>query len=336
MLVEKERSMKNKFIKFVSGIALSAMILTACATAPKNAMVKIGEKYITEDQIQKEYDRVIASYSDDQKAKYDESTEEGKKASLTLKQNILEMFTNIEVVKQKFAKLEKEYKDEGKSEEEISKVTVTKEDVEEGLKKVKDQVGDKYDEQLEKAKLTEEELKYKIEDNLYSQKFQAWFTENYAPTDEDIMKKYKGSEYEGPQINASHILVEKEEDAKNVKSRLDNGEKFEDVATEVSKDPSVKKNKGVLGTFTKGVMVKEFYDAASKLKAGEISEPVKTKFGYHIIKVNEIVENYEEFSEESKKNINEKLKKSILSENFKNEFEKIKKEAGCLPIKNFK
>jgi len=80
MLVEKERSMKNKFIKFVSGIALSAMILTACATAPKNAMVKIGEKYITEDQIQKEYDRVIASYSDDQKAKYDESTEEGKKA----------------------------------------------------------------------------------------------------------------------------------------------------------------------------------------------------------------------------------------------------------------
>ena len=98
--------MKNRFIKFASAIALSAMLLTACASAPRGAMVKIGEKYITKDQVQKEYDRVIASYSDEQKAKYDESTEEGKKASLTLKQNILDMFSNIEVVKQKFAKLE--------------------------------------------------------------------------------------------------------------------------------------------------------------------------------------------------------------------------------------
>ena len=71
--------MKNKLIKFVSIMALSAMVLTACAKAPKGAMVKIGEKYITEEQIQKEYDRVIASYTDDQKAKYDESTDEGKR-----------------------------------------------------------------------------------------------------------------------------------------------------------------------------------------------------------------------------------------------------------------
>ena len=121
-----------------------------------------------------------------------------------------------------------------------------------------------------------------------------------------------------------------------VKSRLEAGEKFEDVATEVSKDPSAKKNKGVLGTFTKGVMVKEFYDAAVKLKVGEISDPVKTKFGYHIIKLNEIVEDYDKFSDESKKRIKQNLKKSLLSEKFKTEFEKIQKEVGYLPIKNFK
>lgn len=328
--------MKNRFIKFTSAIVLSAMLLTACASAPKGAMVKIGDKYITEEQVQKEYDRVISSYTDEQKEKYDESTEEGKTASLTLKQNILEMFSNIEVVKQKFAKLEKEYKDEGKSEEDIAKVTVTEEEVNESLSKVKEQLGDKFNEELEKAKLTEDELKYKIEDNLYSSKFQTWFAENYAPTDEEVAEKYKGSDFDGPQINASHILVETEEDAKKVKSRLDAGEKFEDVATEVSKDPSVKNNKGVLGTFTKGIMVQEFYDAAVKLKVGEISEPVKTKFGYHIIKLNEIVEDYSQFTDESKKLISQKLKQKILSERFKTEFESIQKEVGYLPIKNFK
>lgn len=328
--------MKNKLIKFASIMALSAMVLTACATAPKGAMVKIGEKYITEEQIQKEYDRVIASYTDDQKAKYDESTDEGKKASLNLKQNILEMFSNIEVVKQKFAKLEKEYKDEGKSEEEIAKVTVTKEEIEDNFNKVKEQLGDKFNEELEKAKLTEDELKYKIEDNMYSTKFQTWFNENYAPKDEEIAQKYKGSKFEGPQINASHILVKTEEEAKKVKARLTAGEKFEDVAKEVSKDPSVKQNNGALGTFTKGVMVQEFYDAASKMKVGEISEPVKSQFGFHIIKLNEIVEDYEKFDEKNKESIKKKLKQTILSEKFKTEFANIQKEVGYLPIKNFK
>ena len=50
-------------------------------------------------------------------------------------------------------------------------------------------------------------------------------------------------------------------------------------------------------------MVEEFYNAASKLKEGEISEPVQTKFGYHIIKVNKIVDDYAQFSDESKENI---------------------------------
>lgn len=328
--------MKNKFVKFVSAMALSTILLTACATAPKDAMIKIGKKYITQEQINKEFDRVISSYSDEQKKIYDESTEQGKASAMTLKQNILDMFSNIEVIKQKLTKLQESYKKDGKSEEEIAKVMVTEKEVTESIDKVKEQLGDKFSEELEKAKLTEDELKSKIEDNLYSTKFQTWFNENYAPTDEEIAEKYKGSQYDGPQINASHILVETEEEAKKVKSRLDAGEKFEDVAKEVSKDPSAKQNNGTLGTFTKGVMVQEFYDAASKLKVGEISEPVKSQFGFHIIKLNEIVEDYEKFSDESKENIKQKLKQSILSEKFKTEFANIQKEVGYLPIKNFK
>ena len=154
--------MNNRFVKFASAIALSAILFTACAKAPKDALVKIGDKYITEEQVKKEYDKIMSSYSDEQKAKYDESTDEGKMASLNLKQNILESLSDIEVVKQKFAKLEKEYKDAGKSEEEISKVTVTDKEVNEQIEKIKEQLGDKFNEELEKSKLTEEELKEKI------------------------------------------------------------------------------------------------------------------------------------------------------------------------------
>ena len=103
----------------------------------------------------------MSSYSDEQKAKYDESTDEGKMASLNLKQNILESLSDIEVVKQKFAKLEKEYKDAGKSEEEISKVTVTDKEVNEQIEKIKEQLGDKFNEELEKSKTNRRRIKRK-------------------------------------------------------------------------------------------------------------------------------------------------------------------------------
>ena len=84
-------------------------------------------------------------------------------------------------------------------------------------------------------------------------------------------------------IHCAHILVKTETEAKNVKSRLDKGEKFGAVAKSVSLCPSAK-NGGDLGTFTRGKMVKEFEKTAFALEKGQTSEPVKTKFGYHVIK----------------------------------------------------
>jgi peptidyl-prolyl cis-trans isomerase C len=84
-------------------------------------------------------------------------------------------------------------------------------------------------------------------------------------------------------IHCSHILVKTETEAKNVKTRLDKGEKFGTIAQQVSLCPSGKKG-GNLGSFTRGKMVKEFEKAAFELEKGQVSAPVKTKFGYHIIK----------------------------------------------------
>jgi peptidyl-prolyl cis-trans isomerase C len=84
-------------------------------------------------------------------------------------------------------------------------------------------------------------------------------------------------------IHCAHILVKTETEAKNIKARLDKGEKFGAIAKNVSLCPSAKSS-GDLGSFTKGKMVKEFEKAAFALEKGQTSVPVKTQFGYHIIK----------------------------------------------------
>jgi peptidyl-prolyl cis-trans isomerase C len=88
-----------------------------------------------------------------------------------------------------------------------------------------------------------------------------------------------------PEIHARHILVPTEEEAKAALARIKAGEDFAKVATELSKDPA--SEGGDLGWFTKDRMVPEFADAAFKLEPGQVSDPVKSQFGWHIIKVEE-------------------------------------------------
>jgi peptidyl-prolyl cis-trans isomerase C len=85
------------------------------------------------------------------------------------------------------------------------------------------------------------------------------------------------------EVRARHILVATEDEAKKVVERLKKGEDFAKLATELSKDPG-SKDGGDLGYFSKDRMVPEFADAAFKLNKGEISAPVKSPFGWHVIK----------------------------------------------------
>ena len=85
-------------------------------------------------------------------------------------------------------------------------------------------------------------------------------------------------------IKCSHILVEKQGESLAIAERIKKGEKFGRLAKELSIDSGSAKKDGNLGYFTKGMMVKQFEEVAFKLQIGEISEPVKTEFGYHIIK----------------------------------------------------
>jgi len=85
-------------------------------------------------------------------------------------------------------------------------------------------------------------------------------------------------------IKCSHILVTKQSESLAIAERLKKGEKFGRLAKELSIDSGSAKKDGNLGYFTKGKMVKPFEETAFKLEVGEVSDPVKTDFGYHIIK----------------------------------------------------
>jgi len=85
-------------------------------------------------------------------------------------------------------------------------------------------------------------------------------------------------------IKCSHILVAKQSEALAILDRIKNGEKFGKLAKELSTDTGSAKRDGNLGYFTRGKMVKTFEEVAFKLQVGQVSEPVKSEFGYHVIK----------------------------------------------------
>jgi len=108
-------------------------------------------------------------------------------------------------------------------------------------------------------------------------------------TEEEIQKYYEdNSEMFKSEETASakHILVDTLEQMQEIKSEITNGMSFEEAAQKYSKCPSAAQG-GSLGSFTRGRMVPEFEKAAFELQVGEISEPVKTQFGYHLIQLDE-------------------------------------------------
>jgi len=85
-------------------------------------------------------------------------------------------------------------------------------------------------------------------------------------------------------VRACHILVKTEKEARDLVEQIKTGKDFTELARKYSECPSGKRG-GDLGFFTKGQMVKEFEDTAFTMERGQVSEPVKTQFGYHIIMV---------------------------------------------------
>jgi peptidyl-prolyl cis-trans isomerase C len=120
--------------------------------------------------------------------------------------------------------------------------------------------------------LTQRYLQRKVQPKINDANVKAFFEKNK-------------SRYSQDEVHAYHVLLKTEAEAQEVYKKAKAGEDFEVLAKKYSKDPSAAQNMGDLGFFTRSRMVPQFADAAFKMKPGEISQPVKSPFGYHVIKV---------------------------------------------------
>jgi len=184
-----------------------------------------------------------------------------------------EMKVSDEEVAATFAKFKAQFPSEEELKAQIEKEGQTIESLQQGIRT-----------SLQAQHWVDEQIKGKLE--VPEKDAEAFFKEN--------PERFKMPE----RVRASHILirvpeeakpeevVEKQKAAAAVLARVKKGEEFEKVAAEISDDPSAKENKGDLNFFRKDQMVPEFADAAFKLKKGELgAEPVRSEFGYHVIKV---------------------------------------------------
>lgn len=176
-------------------------------------------------------------------------------------------------------------------------------------------------EELKKRLVVEAYLKKKVEEQ--------------AKVSDDEMKKYyeenKAKFKTGDQVRASHILVKSEKEAKDVLAQLKAGGNFEELAKKLSTDGAAAKG-GDLGWFSKGSMIPEFEKAAFAMKENETSGIVKTKFGYHIIKLT----GKRAAGERSFDDVKEQIKAAMLPGKQQEVFQKLKdelKKSGKYTIK---
>jgi len=274
-------NMENNFFRskvalFVTILIVAAAVLIVALSLNNGEVVaKIGEEEISKDQF---YDRLVEMYG-----------------SQVLDSMITEKIVELEAKK--------------------AKISVTDKDVQKELDKMIEQVGgeEMFNFQLAYSGYTMDQMKEELKNYLTIVKI---LEPKIEITDEEINSYFEENKdrfAQEEEVQASHILVDDEETANKVKKLLDDGGDFAALAKEYSKDGSAQSG-GDLGYFTKGEMVQEFEDAAFSMEIGQVSEPVKSEYGYHIIKVTDKKEAQEATLENSKDEIKDILRNQKVNE----------------------
>ena len=274
----KSRRYMKAYKAILAAVLLTVALVGTSCSAREDVVAKVNGEAITKDQL------------------YDAMVKQG--GQQTLDTLIMEKIIEMEAKKQG--------------------IQVTEQDVEEEIDKMAEQYGGRetFEQIIGMYGYSMDGMK---EDIGMSLKIKEIMRPSITITEEE-MKEYFEENKETfaveEQIKVSHILTETEEVAAEVKEKLDAGEDFAELAKEYSTDESNKDFGGDLGIVKRGEMVPEFEEAAFSMEAGSISEPVKTQFGYHIIKVDDKKEAREADFEQSKEQIEEILFEDKVQDEF--------------------
>jgi len=242
--------------------------------------------------------------------------------SLYLKYGFFDKLNVILLPKLKESVLEKLIMDEIISQKaESLNISVTQEDVQGQIDTYKQVMGgeESFQEFLKTNNMTEEYLREGIRSEMLMQKYSEEFFSTLKLTDAEIEKFYNDNPEIFVKVRASHILVKTEEEAKDILTQLKNGADFATLAQEKSIDTGSGAQGGDLDYFNRGEMVPEFETIAFDLKPGELSDAVKSEFGYHIIKVTDRLDKFSQVKED--------VSNSLKNQKFDESLKELREEA---------
>lgn len=302
------------FLKKVRGVALALTLgisIVGCSKAqPKDVAAEVNGTKIPMTEFYEQYaakrNNTIAMGGEET---LQQKTPDGK---MTMEQyiqiEVLDSLIQQEIILQDAAN---------------SKVEVTDEEAKKIVEDFKTNVGgeEAFKEGLSKVNLTEEFYTRQLRNEALLKKYVDVKLKEFTPKDEDIKKYYDEHKDDYFTAKASHILVADLQEANKIRKEVQKGGDFAKIAKEKSLDPGSKENGGELGEFNNGAMVPEFNDAVKEMKVGEIHEPIKTQFGYHVIKLED--KKAREFDDALK----EELKQKITQEKFTEYIQKLEKDA---------
>lgn len=270
-------------------IFLIAFSLTGCA---KVAATVNGQKIYLKD-VERQIEAVKKEHADTFKGA------QGKELETQFRKNILENLITMELYAQAAEK---------------TGVKVDEKELESKFNEIKKMFPSEQEfaEALKKENLTIDEVKKNIRLVTIKQKVDAQITKGLKVTDQEGQDYYNKNpeQFKEPeQVKGKHILVKTEKEAQDILSQLKAGTDFAELAKKHSTDEGSKDKGGDLGWFSRGQMVPEFEKVAFELAPGATSDPVKSQFGYHVIRVEEKKEALQKTFEEVK----EQVKQTLLS-----------------------
>ena len=232
-------------------------------------------------------------------------------------------------------------------------ITVSEDEVNKEIEHLKDQVAQQaqgqdvgreeaFDQALQQAGITEEQLRQQIREQLPIQKVQERVAGDVGPSQEEVEQFYeqnKAAQFTTPETRCTrHILFNKDqkEKAEEVKQQLQNGGDFAALAKEYSQDPGSAEQGGDLGCIGRGETVPNFEEAVFGAEQGEIVGPVETDFGYHVIEVTDIQEEATQPLSEVEAQIRDQLTTEAQSEEFTAWLQKQKEQRNVKYLPGYK